>query len=104
MVVRLHGFDRVACKCVANDLGGLGLVWVVGSGCDVGTNRRDRVHVCGDVGTIWRDRVQVDWGLVGVHYIYRRGGGVVVGGGGLVVALDGDAGSDAPEAGDAVDA
>ena len=53
MVVRLHGFNRVACKCVANDLGGLG-------GCDVGTIWRDRVHVGGDVGTIVLYRVQVD--------------------------------------------
>ncbi len=59
MVVRLHGFDRVTCKCVANDLGGLGLVWVVGLWCDVGTNWRDRVHVGGDVGTIVLYRVHV---------------------------------------------
>lgn len=55
-MVRLHAFDRVACKYVANDLVGFG----VGLGCDVGTNWRDRVHVGGDVGTIVLYRVQVD--------------------------------------------
>ena len=51
MVVRLHGIDRVACKYVANDLGG--------SGCYVGTIVLYRVHVGGDVGTIVLYRVQV---------------------------------------------
>ncbi len=54
-MVRLHGFNRVACKYVANDLVGFG----GGLGCDVGTNRRDRVHVGGDVGTIVLYRVHV---------------------------------------------
>ena len=54
----MHAFDRVACKCVANDLGGLRVVWGW-FGCDVGTNWRDRVHVGGDVGTIVLYRVQV---------------------------------------------
>ena len=55
--VRLHGFDRVACKYVANDLCCLGSVWVGGLGCDVGTIWQDRVHVGGDVGTIVLYRV-----------------------------------------------